>query len=296
MADTLTTVFGGTGFLGQYIVSRLHAAGHAVRVAGRSLRAGMFVDAIEQVRSDVRNADSVAMAIDGATGVVNAVGMYVERGGETFDAVHVQGARNVAAAAAGAGARLVHISGIGADAQSPSQYVRARALGERAAAELASELVILRPSVLFGPGDAFLTTLERITRILPVVPLFGTGDTRLQPVYVDDVAVAVTHALTGAAAAGEVYELGGPRSYRYRDLISLVLAYLQRKRVLLPMPFAVWELQSACLSLLPDPPLTRDQIILMRNDNVVGEDARNFADLDIEPRALEALLSECLPS
>jgi len=158
----------------------------------------------------------------------------------------------------------------------------ARALGERAAAELARESVILRPSVLFGPGDAFLTTLERITRMLPVVPLFGTGDTRLQPVYVDDVAVAVTHALTGAAAGGEIYELGGPQAYRYRDLISLVLAHLQRKRVLLPVPFPVWELQSACLSLLPDPPLTRDQIILTRNDNVVGEDARNFADLGIE--------------
>jgi NADH dehydrogenase len=295
MTQPLTTVFGGTGFLGQGIVRRLLAENHRVRIAVRHPRAGELGDRTEQLPADIRNADSVAAAVAGASSVVNTVGLYTERGRETFDAVHIQGAGNVAVAAARAGARLVHISGIGADQRSPSKYVRARASGEQAVRQSAGQWTILRPSVLFGPDDALLSTLERITRLLPLVPLFGTGDTRLQPVYSGDVAEAVLRVLARAEVDGEIYELGGPREYRYRDLIVAVLTHLHRKRLLLPVPFVIWELQSACLSVLPNPPLTRDQVILMRDHNVVGATALTFADLGMRPHSLADLLPECLP-
>ncbi len=296
MAEALTTVLGGSGFLGRTLVRRLAAAGYRVRTAARGPQGAVHDGDVETLRCDVRDPGSVEVAVQGAVLVVNAVGLYLERGRETFDAVHVAGAANVAAAAQRAGARLVHISGIGADAHSPSRYVRARAEGEARVLAAAPNAVILRPSVLFGPDDALLSTLDKLTRYLPVVPLFGAGATRLQPVFVGDVAEAVLRVAAGSADDGAVYELGGPVQYRYRDLIAEVLTYRQRRRVLLPVPFIVWELQSACLAVLPSPPLTRDQVILMRNHNVVGEDARGFAALGIEPRALAALLPECLPA
>jgi NADH dehydrogenase len=295
MAQALTTVFGGTGFLGRHIVGCLLAADSQVRVAVRHPHTGAFGGQVEQLVADVRDADSVAAAVAGASGVVNAVGLYTERGRETFDEVHVRGAGNVATAAARAGARLVHVSGIGADQRSRSNYVRARELGEQQVRQSARQWVILRPSVLFGPGDALLSTLERMTCLLPFVPLFGSGDTRLQPVYAGDVAQAVLRVLTGVEVCGKVYELGGALEYRYRDLVAAVLAHLRRRRWFLPVPFAVWELQSVCLAVLPNPPLTRDQVILMRDHNVVDDAALGFADLGIQPRSLADMLPECLP-
>lgn len=295
MAASLTTVFGGTGFLGRHTVRALLAADHRVRVATRRGTADFDDERVEPVAVDVRDSGAVAAAVAGASGVINTVGLYVARGAETFDAIHVGGARNVAVAAAGAGIRLVHLSGIGADEHSASAYVRARARGEQAVLATAVSSVILRPSVLFGPDDALLSTLERITSVLPLVPLFGDGSTRLQPVYVADVAEAAVRALTVTTAGSAIYELGGPRHYRYRELIEEVLAHLNRRRLLLPVPFAVWSLQSACLAVLPNPPLTRDQVILMRADNVVGEHAQGFSELGIQPQALADLLPQCLP-
>ena len=294
MVQKLITVFGGTGFLGQEIVRCLVAANYQVRVAVRHPQAGAFGEEVEQLPSDVRNPDSVAIAVNGASAVVNAVGLYVERGSATFAGVHVQGAQNVAVAADRVAARLVHISGLGADDRSESSYVRARALGERYVRQSAQQVVILRPSVLFGRGDALLSALERMTRFLPFVPLFGMGDTCLQPVYVGDVAAAVLRVLAGADTDGECYELGGPVQYRYRDLIATVLAHLKRRRVMLPVPFVVWELQSICLAVLPNPPLTRDQVILMRHHNVVGDSVLTFEDLGMEPRSIVNMLPECL--
>jgi uncharacterized protein YbjT (DUF2867 family) len=227
--------------------------------------------------------------------VVNAVSLYVEQGGATFEAIHVRGAERLARLAREVGvSTLVHISGLGVDEASPSAYVRARAKGERCVREVMPEAVILRPSVLFGPGDAFLRSLEMITRHLPVIPLFGDGSTRLQPVYVEDVAAAIAQALERPDARGRIFELGGARVHTYREIVAMVLRHLGRRRLLMPVPFALWHALAATASLLPAAPLTRDQVYLLQTDNVVAADAATFADLGIEPRALEALLPECL--
>ncbi len=293
MAYGSVTVFGGTGFLGHRIVERLAAAGARVRVAVRHTTEGIPPQGgdIEAVYADVREGTTVAQAVRGSDLVVNAVGLYVEHGGATFQAVHVDGAQEVARAAREAGIpRLVHISGIGADVNSESSYVRSRALGELAVREACMQAIILRPSVLVGRGDALSRSLAAITRISPVFPLFGDGSTRLQPVLVDDVAEAVVKAVDSPSGSGKVYELGGPRVYRYKELVELVLVHLKRRRVLVPVPFFVWQIQATLLGILPNPPLTRDQVILMRRDNVVSDTALTFADLGITPRGVEAEL------
>ena len=293
MAYGLVTVFGGTGFLGRRIVERLGAAGARVRVAVRHTTEGVPPQGgdVEVVYADVRDGTTVAQAVRDSDAVVNAVGLYVEQGEATFQAVHVDGAQEVARAAREAGIpRLVHLSGIGADVNSESSYVRSRALGELAVREACTEATILRPSVLFGRGDALFRSLAAITRISPVFPLFGDGSTRLQPVFVGDVAEAVVKAVGSPSASGKVYELGGPRVYRYKELVELVLVHLKRRRVLVPVPFFVWEIQATLLGILPNPPLTRDQVILMKRDNVVSDAALTFADLGITPRPVEAEL------
>jgi uncharacterized protein YbjT (DUF2867 family) len=296
MGDGQVTVFGGTGFLGRQIVASLAAADTRVRVAVRHTT-GVPPQGgdVEVVYADVRDGATVAQAVRDSDAVVNAVGLYVEHGEATFQAVHVDGAQEVARAAREAGIGcLVHISGIGADVDSASPYVRSRALGEHAVREACPDAIILRPSVLFGRGDALFRSLAVITRFSPVFPLFGDGSTRLQPVFVGDVAEAVVKAVGSPTTRGKVYELGGPRVYRYRELVELVLVHLKRRRLLVPVPFVVWEIQAALLGVLPNPPLTRDQVILMRRDNVVSDTALTFADLSITPRSVEAELLSIL--
>jgi len=291
------TVFGGTGFLGRNLVDRLLRRGYRVRVAVRNPRQDLFQDTdnrLEQVQCDVRKTQSVADAIKDADGVVNAVGLYVESQSATFEAVHVVGAQNIAQQSVTFGAKLVHISGIGADTKSPSAYIRARAVGEQRVREAAPHAVILRPSVLFGRNDAFLHTLSALVRMLPVIPLFGNGSTRLQPVYVKDVVRAIECGLCSNELGENIYELGGAQILSYKDLLSTIARHMKRKRLMLPIPFLVWELLATLASVLPNPPLTRDQIELMRHDNIVDPDAAGFAELEIEPRGLEDLLSLCL--
>ncbi|MGH6897953.1 MAG: complex I NDUFA9 subunit family protein [Geminicoccaceae bacterium] len=290
------TVFGGSGFLGRRIVQRLAADGAEVRVAVRHPeRAALLAKAgqagrVTGVYADVWEEATVAPVVSGADAVVNTVGHYVERGKASFEAIHGQGARHVAAAAAAAGvARLVHISGIGADAASDSPYVRARAIGERLVREAFPAATILRPSVMFGPEDTFLNTLAALARVMPALPLFGSGEVRLQPVYVDDVAAAVVKALAVPAAEGKLYELGGPRAYTYKALVRLVLEQTRRTRLLVPVPYAVWNALAAALAPLPRRPISRDQVKLMEQDNVVSPGALTFADLGITPTALEAI-------
>jgi uncharacterized protein YbjT (DUF2867 family) len=295
MADRRVAVFGGSGFLGRRIVERLAAEGAEVRVAvrhperaallTRSGRAGQ----ITAVHADVWEKATVAPALAGAAAVVNTVGHYVERGDASFEAIHGQGARHVAEAATAAGVRrLVHISGIGADPASDSPYVRARAVGERLVREAFPAATILRPSVMFGPND-FLERLAGIARVMPAMPLFGSGEVKLQPVYVEDVAAAVAKALALPDAAGQLYELGGPQVYTYEALVRLVLDQTGRKRLLLPVPYAVWHALAALMAPLPRRPISRDQVKLMQKDNVVRSGALNFADLGITPTALEAI-------
>ncbi len=297
MGQNLVTVFGGSGFLGRHIVGRLAGQGARVRAASRHPErtdvpgSGVAGGEIDSVYADVRDDASVATAVAGSESVINAAGLYVERGAETFDAVHVKGAERVAREAFRAGVeRLVQISGIGADAHSESSYVRARAHGESAVQEAFDGATILRPSVLFGPGDAFFNALARIAKVTPVIPLFGNGQTRFQPVYVDDVAKAVAKVLAEPRSRGRVYELGGPKTYSYRALLRLMLRQLGHRRLLLPLPFFVWELLADVMSVLASPAVTRDQITLMKRDNVVGPGALSFTDLGIEPAAVEAVL------
>jgi uncharacterized protein YbjT (DUF2867 family) len=297
VAHGRVTVFGGSGFLGRQIVQRLADEGTEVRVAVRHpgrvssrLAAGKSGQ-VTAIYADVWNEPSVGPALEGSDAVVNTVGHYVERGQATFEAIHGHGAMHVARATALAGVeRLVHISGIGADAASASTYVRARATGERLVREQFPQATILRPSVLFGPDDAFLNRLAAMARATPVLPLFGRGETRLQPVYVGDVAEAVAKVLTTPAARGQVYELGGPRIYTYKALVQLVLAQIARKRLLLPVPYFVWELLASLMTPLPKSPISRDQVILMTQDNVVGLQAATFADLGIAPTSIEEIL------
>jgi len=300
---TRITVFGGTGFLGRRIVRRLAADGAAVRVAvrrperARPLQAGEADERIETVFADVWDETTVAPAIAGATAVVNTVGHYVERGRATFEAIHGRGAAHVARAAAEAGAsRLVHVSGLGADPASPSPYVQARGIGERLVADAFPEATILRPSIIFGPEDAFFNRLAGLARVMPVIPLFGTGEVRLQPVYVGDVADAVAAALAMPEAAGRAYELGGPRAYTYRALVALVLQQTGRRRFVLPVPYAVWELLAAVTAPLPGRPISGDQVRLMRTDNVVSAGASTLTDLGITPTPVEDVLPTYLGS
>jgi NADH dehydrogenase len=246
------------------------------------------------VQADVRDGASVEAALEGSRAVVNAVGLYVEKGAETFESVHVRGAGNVARLAARAGVeRLAHVSGIGASSASSSSYVRARADGERIVIKSYPDATIVRPSVLFGPGDSFLTAIDGISRLSPVFPLFGSGDTRMQPVFVGDVAEAVARILEDSVTSARIGELGGPRVYTYREIVEAVLRYRGRRRVLLPVAFGLWALQAKLLALMPNPPLTEDQVILMGDDNVVGNGVTTLEDLGIMPRDLEALLPLC---
>ena len=295
MADRHVTVFGGSGFLGREIVRRLAADGAEVRIAVRrperaaSLTSCGRAGQITAVRADVWDAATVAPELAGADAVVNTVGHYVERGGASFDAIHGQGARHVAQAAADAGVRrLVHISGIGADPASSSPYVCARATGERLVRAAFPTATILRPSVMFGPGD-FLDRLAGLARVLPAMPLFGRGEVKLQPVHVTDVAAAVERALALPEAEGKLYELGGPRIYPYRALVQLALGLSGRGRPLLPVPYAVWHALAAVTAPLPRRPISRDQVKLMEKDNVVSPGALTLADLGITPAALEAI-------
>ena len=235
------------------------------------------------------DAATVAPALGGADAVVNTVGHYVERGGGSFEAIHGRGAQHVAEAATAAGVRrLVHISGIGADPASDSSYVRARAAGERLVRAAFPAATILRPSVMFGPGD-FLNRLARLSRVMPAMPLFGSGEVRLQPVYVEDVAAAVAAALATPEAAGKLYELGGPRVYTYKALVQLVLDRTGRSRLLLPVPYSFWLALAALMAPLPQRPISRDQVKLMQKDNVVSPGALAFADLGISATPLETV-------
>lgn len=296
MTYDCVTVFGGSGFIGRRIALRLAHEGTTVRVAVRHpervSEAGPG-GRIVATYADVWDEASVAPALEGSDAVVNTVGHYVERGERTFAAIHGHGAMHVAKAAARAGVqRLVHISGLGADERSPSEYVRARSIGERLVRDAFPAATILRPSVVFGPDDAFFNRLAALVRATPVLPLFGRGRVRLQPVYVGDVAEAVARALERPDAEGRTYELGGPQTYTYRALVQLVRDRTGRKTLLVPMPYPVWDALALLISWLPQAPVSRDQVTLMKRDNVVAADRPGLRDLGVAPTAVEEILPE----
>lgn len=302
--STLVTVFGGSGFIGRYIVRRLAAQGYRVRVAIRRPDEGLFlktmgaVGQIELMQANLRVPASVARAVAGAEAVVNCVGILQPSGPQTFQAVQAFGAEVVAKLSADAGVkRLVHISAIGADAASASQYARTKAAGEAAVRQHFPQAVILRPSVVFGPEDDFFNRFAAMAAFSPALPLVDGGHTRFQPVYVDDVAEAAVKALFLPDAAGKTFELGGPRIYSFREILELLLATIQRRRLLAPVPGALLRPFAFVLEMLPLPfaaPITRDQITLLGADNVVSPEAFGFARLGITPRPAEGLIESYL--
>jgi uncharacterized protein YbjT (DUF2867 family) len=299
MAIKRVTVFGGSGFIGRHLVQRLARAGARVTVAVRSPRHADFlrprgdVGQIVPVAADVLDESAVAAAVAGADGVVNLVGILYARGRYGFNAVHGEGAEIVAKAAAAAGAqRLVQVSAIGADPESPSAYARSKAAGEAAVRAAFPQATILRPSVLFGPEDDFFNRFAAMARMSPALPLFGGGETKFQPVYVGDVADAIVKSLAEAAAPGRLFELGGPTVYTFEELMRLVLAVTGREAALVKLPFCAADVIGAFAQMAPfgAPLLTRDQAKLLRIDNVVSADAAGFAALGLVPTAAEAIL------
>jgi uncharacterized protein YbjT (DUF2867 family) len=305
----LATVFGGTGFVGRQIVRTLAQNGFRVRAAVRNPNlAGYLMPAggvgqVTAVQANLRYPESIAAVLRGADVVVNAAGVKIENGRQTFEAVHAFGAGEVAKAAAKAGVRaLIHISGLGADAASSSIYVASKARGEDAVRAAFPAATILQPSVIFGPGDDLLNRFGELARIAPVLPLPGGGATKLQPVFVGDVAQAAFAVLDSVAAAGRTYELGGPDVMTLREIAEYVLKITERRRILVTLPFpaanalASLTLLARTLTLGKLPSFlvtTRDQVELLRHDNVVSAaavaDKRDLAGLGVAPRTLDVV-------
>ena len=312
MADSLVTVFGGTGFLGSQVVRRLRAHKVAVRIASRHPQQvrRLFADEpdVQSVLADVHDDASVAAALRGATGAVNAVSLYAERGHATFQSVHVESARRVALHARDHHVRqLAHVSGIGAEPDSPSPYVRSRAEGERAVLEVFPTATLVRPAVMFGPGDAFLTRILSLLGRLPVYPLFGKGRTRLQPVHVGDVAEALARLAlqvpgetpsgnsTGSSMTGSsIYVCAGPRIYSYQELLEVIARAAGLRTRLIPVPFVLWRVLARLAEILPHAPLTRGQVELMQVDSVASPETRGLDQLGIAPRSIEEILPDLL--
>ena len=292
----VATVFGGSGFLGRYVVKRLAQRGYVVRVAVRDPEAALFlkpmgaVGQIVPLFASVTREATVHRAVEEAELVVNAVGILTESGAASFEAVHVEGARLIATQAASCGvARLAHISAIGADSASPSRYGSSKGRAEDAVRAAFPAATILRPSLVFGPEDGFFNLFGAMARLSPVMPVIS-GDTKMQPVYVGDVADAVIAGLIEPATAGKLYELGGPEVWTFRDILALILKMTQRRRLLLDIPPSVAKLQAAVMQHLPGKPLTPDQLLMLAKDNVVSPGALGLADLGIIPTPVELIV------
>ena len=295
------TVFGGSGFLGRYVVERLADLDMTVQVAVRDPEAAKYLRTLGQVGQvtpfacDVTDAAAVARAVEGADAVVNLVGILAERGRQTFKALHADAPAAIAIAAASAGVKsLVHVSAIGAAPNALSDYARSKAAGEAALRSGFPDAVIVRPSIVFGPEDGFFNLFAGLARVAPALPLFGGGETRFQPVYVADVADAIVAALSAPSARGQTYELGGPEVCTFAELMTRMLDEIRRRRLLVPLPFFVGDVIATVTGILPVSPVTRDQLRSLRSDNVVSADAATLADLGIAPTAMDAILQTYL--
>ncbi|MFL5279953.1 MAG: complex I NDUFA9 subunit family protein [Rhodopila sp.] len=296
----VATVFGGSGFIGRYVVKRLAQLGYVVRVAVRDPEGALFlkpmgaVGQIVPLFTPLSREPLVRRAVEGADLVVNCVGILTQGGGATFQAIHVDGARHIAAQSATAGVpRLVHISAIGADPNSRSRYGASKGLGEQAVTATFPQATILRPSLVFGPEDQFFNRFAEITRVSPFMPVI-CGDTKMQPVYVGDVADAAMMALTDAATQGNTYELGGPDVMTFREILQLILKLINQDRRLLEIPMGLARLQAAILQYVPGKPLTPDQLIMLEQDNVVAAGALGLTDLGIVPTPVELIVPSYL--
>ena len=298
--DTIVTVFGGSGFVGRHVVRALAKRDYRIRVAVRRpdlaghLQPLGRVGQIMPVQANLRYPASVEAAVRDAEIVINLVGVLAPSGAQTFDAVQAEGAAAVAQVAARANARLVHVSAIGADENSTAHYARSKAQAEKLVLAAVPSAAIMRPSIIFGPEDHFFNRFAAMARMSPALPLIGGGHTRLQPVFAGDVAAAVVAAIEGRATAGATYELGGPAVRTFKELMQFLLNTIERKRLLLPIPFELAKLPAFFLQFLPSPLLTPDQVELLRQDNVVSEEARQerrtLEGLGITPTLMEAVV------
>jgi NADH dehydrogenase len=298
--DRLITVYGGSGFLGRHVVRALAKRHYRIRVAVRRpdlanhLQPLGRVGQITAVQCNLRDAASVDMAARDADVVVNLVGILFESGKQRFNTIQRDGAERVARAAAAHGARMVQISAIGADENSTSLYARTKAEAERLVLAAMPSAIVMRPSIMFGPEDTFFNRFAAMARMLPALPLVGGGLTRFQPVFAGDAATAIADAVDGAARAGATYELGGPDVLSFKELMQFTLKTIERRRLLVPLPFALARLQASILQFLPNPPLTPDQVELLRTDNVVSDEAkrdgRTLDGLGIVPDSIAAIV------
>jgi NADH dehydrogenase len=303
--ETLVTVFGGSGFLGRNVVRALAKRDYRIRVAVRRPElAGHLqplgkVGQIHAVQANLRYPTSVEAAMRDSEVAINLVGILTAGGAQSFDAVQAKGAETVAKATAAVGGRMVHVSAIGADANSLSGYGRSKAAGEQAVLAAVPSATILRPSVVFGPEDQFTNRFAALARMSPVMPLIGGGVTRMQPVYVGDVATAVANAVDGQAKPGATYELGGPEVLTMREIMEIILSITERNRMLVSLPFGLAKLQALFLQFAPGAlKLTPDQVVLLQSDNIVSDAAKaaglTLEGLGIAPDSMEAIAPQYL--
>jgi len=297
MAQSLVTVFGGSGFVGRHLVSRLAQDGWEIRVAVRRPDEALFlkpagvIGQVTPVAANVRDQASVERAVAGADAVINLVAILHESGQQRFKALQAEGAARVAEAAKRAGARkFVQVSAIGADANSKSAYARTKAEGEQGVLRAFPTATIVRPSIIIGPEDGFFNRFAQMAMLSPALPLIGGGRTKFQPVYVGDVAAAIANALKQPEAQGKTYELAGPRIYTFKELMQVMLREIGRKRLLAPLPFPVAGLMGLVLQCLPRPQLTLDQVRLLKRDNVAAPGAPGLQHLGVQPTALESVV------
>ncbi|MBB6466068.1 NADH dehydrogenase [Aminobacter lissarensis] len=300
----LVTVFGGSGFLGRHVVRALAKRGYLVRVACRRpdlafhLQPLGNVGQIQPVQANLRVRWSVDRAVQGASHVINLVGILHEGGRQRFSTVQEFGARAVAEAARAVGASLTHVSALGADANSPSLYAQTKARGEKAVLDTLPNAVIYRPSIVFGPEDQFFNRFANMARFSPVLPLIGGGETLFQPIYVGDVAEAIARAVDGKVKGGSIYELGGPQVLSFKQCMEEMLEVIDRKRTLIAVPWSIANLQASILGMLPNPLLTKDQVLLLRSDNVVSkaalDEGRTIATVGIAPKSTASILPSYL--
>lgn len=300
MTQTVT-VFGGSGFVGRHTVRALARAGYRVRVAVRKPNLATYVlpagnpGQIQIAKTDVHDAVSVKAAIRGADAVVNLVGVLYERGHQNFEELHVHAAGTIAKAAADEGVTsLIQISAIGADEDAEAAYAASKGKGEAAVRAAFPNATILRPSIVFGPEDEFFNRFAWLAQMAPVLPLIGGGHTKFQPVYVGDVAAAIVKCVSNAATRGQTYELGGPDVYTFKELMQAILRMTCRKRLLVPVPFALASLKAFFLQFMPKPLLTPDQVTLLKSDNVVSDGAKTLTDLGIAPDSVDAIVPSYL--
>ena len=302
--DTLITIFGGSGFLGRHLVRALAKRHYRIRVAVRRPDLAGFlqpigrVGQIHAVQANIRHSGSVEAAVRDADIVINLVGILFARGRQRFDTVQTFGAEQVALAAANHGARMIHVSALGADENSASAYARSKAEGEKAVLAAKPDATVFRPATMFGPEDDFLNKFAAMARMLPFLPLIGGGETKFQPVFVGDVAEAIARAVDGSAKPSATYELGGPETVTMRQLMEYVLTVTERRRLLIPLPFGLARLKATFLQFMPKPLLTPDQVELLKADNVVSQaaqsDGRTLLGLGIMPTAMEVIVPSYL--